>query len=242
MMFKKKERRFSAVILAGGMSTRTGGISKQQYELCGIPVAVRSMLAFEHCFFCEEILVVSRVDECALYDTLCARHGITKFKKAVPGGSTRQESAFIGLENISENIPYIALHDAARCLVTTEQIEAVFADALKYRSATAACKAADTVKLVDDNGKTRIENQPDRSTLCYMQTPQIFYADLYRAAAYTARSDGFKATDDCSLLEHAGFGVKTVDCGHENMKITTPIDFIIAEAIVKAREDKNGKI
>ena len=69
-----------------------------------------------------------------------------------------------------------------------------------------------------------------------MQTPQIFYADLYRAAAYTAAEKNFSATDDCSLLENVGFGCTVVDCGRENIKITTPIDLILAEAILSARQ------
>ncbi len=236
MIFKKSGRYFSAVILAGGMSSRTGGVSKQQYLLNGVPVVARTMLSFEHCDFCSEIVVVSRADECTLYDDMCAKYGIKKFTKAVPGGETRQESSFIGMENVSPKASYIAFHDAARCLVTPKQIEKVFDMALRYKCATAACKTVDTVKTVDARGKTALDNQPDRATLYNMQTPQIFYADLYRAAAYVARRDGFKGTDDCSLAEHVGFGVKVVECGCENMKITVPTDFIIAEAILMSRD------
>ena len=70
-----------------------------------------------------------------------------------------------------------------------------------------------------------------------MQTPQIFYADLYRAAAYTAQRDGFTATDDCSLLEHAGFGAKCVPCSRTNLKITTPEDLVLAEALLRSERD-----
>ncbi len=231
-------KKFSAVILAGGLSTRMGGVSKQQYVLCGLPVVVHTMQAFEKCPECREIIVVSRKDECTLYPTLCEKYAITKFCRVLPGGETRQESALIGAEGVSADAEYIAIHDAARCLVTPAQIREVFLKAVKYRCATASCKATDTVKLISADGKTHTTGQPERENLRYMQTPQIFYADLYRAAAYTAKNDGFSATDDCSLLEHAGFGVKTVDCGSENIKITSPVDFVIAEAILHARNSQ----
>ena len=233
-MFQSKKNSFSALILAGGMSSRTGGISKQQYLLLDIPVVVRSIMAFEACTACREILVVSRADECPLYAGFKDQYGLKKLIGVVPGGATRQESAFIGMEQLPD-AEYIAIHDAARCLILPEQIEKIFKAAKKYRSAAAACPAVDTVKQVDRAGKTLPGEQLRRDDLRCMQTPQIFYADLYRAAAYTAKEEGFTGTDDCSLLERVGFGVHTVDCGSENMKITSPTDFIIAEAILKQR-------
>lgn len=231
------KKTFSAVILAGGSSTRMGGISKQQALLAGIPVAVRSMLAFENCFFCKEILVVSKESECLLYPEYAAKYGIKKFSRAIRGGETRQESAFLGMNGVDPDTAYIAFHDAARCLVTPKEIEAVFLCACRYRCATACTEVTDTVKLVDRHGKTQTEGQPQRAQLRAMQTPQIFYADLYRAAAYTAQRDGFTATDDCSLLEHAGFGTKCVPCSRTNLKITTPEDLVLAEALLRSERD-----
>ena len=232
-------KRFSAVILAGGISSRMGGISKQQSLLLGLPVIVYTLQAFERAPSCAEILVVSREDECKLYEDYKTRYGISKLKGAVPGGSTRQESAFIGMEHLPD-ADYLAFHDAARCLITPENIENVFKAAKKYKSAAACTAASDTIKLVDFSGKTVPDKQTDRSRLRCMQTPQIFYGDLYRAAAYTAKEDGFVGTDDCALLEHVGFGVKTVDCGRENLKITTPVDLLFAEALLRQRKEEKS--
>lgn len=232
-------KRFSAVILAGGMSSRMGGISKQQSLLVGLPVIVYTLRAFERAPSCAEILIVSREDECKLYEDYKTRYGIAKLKGAVPGGATRQESAFIGMENLPD-AEYLAFHDAARCLVTSEDVENVFKAAKKYKSAAACTAATDTVKTVDSSGKTIPDKQTDRSRLRCMQTPQIFYGDLYRAAAYTAKKDGYLGTDDCALLEHVGFGVKTVDCGKENLKITTPVDLLIAETILRRRKEEKS--
>ncbi|MBQ8235437.1 MAG: 2-C-methyl-D-erythritol 4-phosphate cytidylyltransferase [Clostridia bacterium] len=230
------KKQFSAMILAGGSSTRMGGISKQQYRLLGVPVAVHTLRAFERCKQCAEIIIVSKADECTLYEQYAKEYGLTKIKCVLPGGSTRQESAFLGLKGVSADSDFIAIHDAARCLITPEQITNVFLTAMRTDCATAACPATDTVKFVSSKGKTETDGQPERSKLWNMQTPQIFYTDLYRAAAYTAREDGFAATDDCSLLEHVGFGCTVVDCGRENIKITTPVDLLLAEAILKERE------
>lgn len=232
--FAKKQ--FSAVVLAGGSSSRMGGVSKQHQRLLGTPVAVYTLKAFENCPRCTEIIVVSKADECPLFESYKKEYGFEKLKCVLPGGSSRQESAFIGMKAIDEKIAYIAIHDAARCLITSEQIEQVFTAATRTDAATAACPATDTVKFVSSAMKTETEGQPDRSKLWNMQTPQIFYADLYRAAAYTAAEKGFAATDDCSLLENVGFGCTVVDCGRENIKITTPIDLVLAEAILKARQ------
>ena len=232
-LFAKKK--FTAVILAGGSSTRMGGLSKQHQRLLGLPVAIHTVKAFESSRFCNEIIIVSKADECPLFESYRKEYGLQKVSKILSGGTSRQESAFIGMKALSEDCSYIAIHDAARCLITTEQIDSVFLAAYRTDAATAACPATDTVKFVGKNGKTETNGQPDRSKLFNMQTPQIFYADLYRAAAYTAKEQGFTATDDCSLLENVGFGCLTVDCGRENIKITTPVDLIIAEAILKER-------
>ncbi|MBQ9467814.1 MAG: 2-C-methyl-D-erythritol 4-phosphate cytidylyltransferase [Clostridia bacterium] len=235
-MFRK--RKFSAVILAGGTSSRMNGVSKQQLSVCGIPVAVRSMLAFENCVECEEIVVVSRADECPVYEQWAKDYGIGKFKKAVPGGATRQESAFIGSKEIDKNADYIAFHDAARCLVGTDDISRVFAEARKNRCAAACAPVSDTIKIAESDKKTSVKNILDRSRLYAMQTPQIFLTDLYLAAAYHAKETGFTGTDDCSLAEHAGFGCKLVECSRTNFKITYPEDIPTAEAIVRFRETK----
>ena len=235
-MYLTRKRRFSAVILAAGMSVRMKGIKKQVATLAGKTVLARSMEAFDRCPYCDEIVLVCQEQDVAPFSDMAKQAKIQKFACAVVGGETRQQSALNGLKSISSDADYIAIHDAARCLITPEQIGEVFLAAYKNKCAAAACPAVDTVKLVNEYGKTRTEGQPQRKDLWYMQTPQIFYADLYRAAAYTALEEGFEGTDDCSLAEHAGFGCTLVDCGRENIKITEQTDLAIAEAILLHRE------
>ena len=109
--------------------------------------------------------------------------------------------------------------------------------AYRTDAASAAVPATDTVKIVDAH--TRTVDSPDRSTVWLAQTPQIFSANLYRAAAYTAREAGFTGTDDCSLAERIKYNtVQLVDCGRENMKITTPEDVFFAEAFLALRKKR----
>ena len=227
----------SAVIVAAGSSSRMGevnGVKKQHIELYGIPVVVRSMQSFEACRMINEIVIVAREDEISLYDEYKKKYNITKLTHVVAGGNTRQESVLNGIEAINPDAKFIAIHDGARCLVTVKMIEDVCLSAYRYRAATAATAVRDTVKVCDKHGF--IDTTIDRNTVWLAQTPQVFYANLYRAAAYSAREAGFDATDDNSLVERIENPVKLVECGRENIKLTTPDDIALAEHIIRTRK------
>ena len=129
---------------------------------------------------------------------------------------------------------YVAISDGARCLVTPTIINSVCRSAYKYRAATAAHRSTDTVKIADKKGF--IDSTADRDIVWLAQTPQVFKTKLYRAAAYTALKKGFKATDDNSLVENVGHAVRLVECGAQNIKITTREDVAIAEGILLDRQ------
>ena len=230
------KRKFnSAVIVAAGNGTRMGGEkTKQMTELDGIPVVVRTIQQFEACPFINEIIVVAREDEVGQYETFRRGYGFKKLKSVVVGGDTRQQSVMQGLNAISDKADFIAIHDGARCLVTPEMIEKVLREAAVHGCATAAERPKDTIKRAGTNGY--IEETIDRDKLWHAQTPQIFKTDIYRAAAYIAKENGTLATDDNMLVEALGFKIKLVDCGYENLKLTTPDDFFLASAILKLRE------
>ena len=238
---KKKQPTFtSAVIVAGGSSTRMGnGISKQFLEIGGIPVVVRTLLAFERTPEIDEIIVVAKEDEAELYKGFKSMYGLTKLKKVVAGGNTRQESAENGFLAVSQKSMYVAIHDGARCLITPEEISNVCQAAYKYGAATAASRATDTIKIANEGGF--IEKTVDRNIVWHAQTPQIFGTDLYRAALAVAERDSIAVTDDCSLVEHIEHPIKLVECSHSNMKITTPEDIHRAKAIIRARDKKLKK-
>lgn len=225
----------SAVIAAAGSSVRFGGdTTKQMTELCGVPLIVHTLKAYEECQCIHEIIIVAKKNEIGEYDRICTEHGITKVSSIIAGGYTRQESVMKGLDAVSKKSKYIAIGDGARCLITPEQIESVCRSAYKYNAATAAHNSTDTVKVADSKGF--IESTPDRKTIWLAQTPQIFKTKLYRAAAYTALKKGFEATDDNMLVENIKHPVRLVECGAQNIKITTRDDLIYAEAVLKRRE------
>ena len=231
----------SALILAAGSSTRMGdGVSKQFLSVAGIPVVARTIQQFDKSEFINEIIVVCKKDEIGLYNGFADQYGISTPMKVIEGGSTRQESARFGSDAVDSRARYIAIHDAARCLITEEMISRVCHSAFisRDRGAILAIKATDTVKLADKSAF--IESTPERVLVWQAQTPQVFPLNAYRAAAYIARDEEVEGTDDASLLEYIKFPVKLVEGSRENIKVTEPIDICIAEAILKSRETCGG--
>ena len=227
----------SVVVCAAGSSTRmetVGGTRKQFFELDGMPVVARTLKAYEEANTVHEIIVVAREDEIPLYDGFCEKYGLSKLTKVIAGGETRQDSARLGSDEVDARCRFVAIADAARCLITPAEIEKVCHAAYQWNAASAGVKATDTVKLCDSSAF--IDSTPDRNYVWMAQTPQIFALNLYRAAAYVARDEEFKVTDDNSMLEHIRVPVKMVACSRENFKITEPSDVILATAILEARK------
>ena len=228
----------SVVVCAAGSSTRMealmGEPRKQFMELDGLPVVARTLQAFEAADTVHEIIVVAREDEIPLYDGFKETHGLTKLTKVVKGGETRQESARLGSDEVDARCKFVAIADAARCLITPAEIQKVCHAAYQWNAASAGVKATDTVKVCDSSAF--INSTPDRNYVWLAQTPQVFALNLYRAAAYVARDEKLQATDDNQMLEHIHVPVKMVACSRENIKITDPTDIVFATAILEARK------
>ena len=225
----------AAIVLAAGASTRMGGeIPKQLIEINGKPVMIHSLLAFEMSDFISEIVLVTP-DGCEReYRRIAKSFGISKLSAVVAGGDTRTKSAMNGFKKLGVDVKFGAIHDAARCLVTPEIIDRVCMSAVKYNAATAATRSTDTVKVSGTN--KFVDHTEDRNHVWLAQTPQVFLCDLYRAASYIAEGSHLSLTDDNALIENVNHKVRLVECGKYNMKITTPEDLIVAEALLKARE------
>jgi 2-C-methyl-D-erythritol 4-phosphate cytidylyltransferase len=138
---------------------------------------------------------------------------------------------------VSDKTKFVAIADGARCLITPDMIDRVNVAAWQKGAACAATPATDTVKLATAKGYAQ-EEAPDRESIWLAQTPQNFSLPLYRAAAYHAKEEGYTATDDAALVSAIGRPVKLVDCGKDNIKITTPSDLYLARAILARREEQ----
>lgn len=223
----------AAIIVAAGNSSRMGQ-NKQFISLLGIPVIARTLLAFETCAKVRDIVVVTREDCIADLERICDEYNITKLTAIVKGGETRQESVENGIKATSLDISYYAIHDGARPLVTPHDISECIEDARVHGAAALGVFVKDTIKRV--NIEKRILETPNREYLMAVQTPQIFEADIYKKALAKAKEDELAVTDDCAIVENAGYGVFIHQGSYENIKVTTPEDVTIAEAILKGRE------
>ncbi len=227
---------FSAIIVAAGSSTRMGGETPKQF-LCldGMDVVARAISAYQNSEYIKEIIVVGREGDKPAYEEYKRIYSFTKLRRFVTGGATRQDSVINGLEVVSDECDFVAIADGARPLTTSEMIGKVARAAFDFGAACAAHKSNDTIKLANNSGF--ITETPNRDTCFFASTPQIFKKDLYRAAAYYAKEKGFEATDDCMLVENIKNPVKLVDIGSDNIKITRPEDIVMAELIIKKREE-----
>lgn len=237
-LFKKKmaERPFcSAVVAAAGCSSRMGGENKLLLPVDGIPVLARTLMALCESALVDEIVVAVREEDLLPAADLCKIYGISKPVKIVRGGATRAESVLAATWECREDGDFIAVHDGARPLVAPELIDRVIRLAYRTNAAAPAVPLKDTVK-VSENGVVR--STPDRESLRAIQTPQVFDAKLLRAALQAVVESGESVTDDCSAVERLGKEIYLTDGSYENIKITTPEDIDLAEAILHRREER----
>lgn len=228
-----KKHFVSAVIVCAGSSARMGGVNKQLLNIKGAPVAARSISAYQHSPLINEIVVVARDEDKTDIQNIIEKFSLTKVKKLVSGGATRQESVMNGVTACSEFADFVAVHDGARPLVDAQTIERTVKEAFSAGAAAAGVRLKDTVKAVDENGF--ITDTPDRAFMRLVQTPQVFSRQLYLDAVKNAES-GVEYTDDCMLIEKYGHSVKIVDGSYKNIKITTPEDVITAEGFLSEEE------
>lgn len=221
-------KRCGAVIVAAGSASRMGGIDKVMASLGGTPMVARTAAAFQNCDAIAEIVIVTRPDLIRPISALCA--GMDKVRAVVAGGSSRQESVWLGLNALSEDIQLAAIHDGARPLISNLVIDRTVRAANSYGAAAPAVPVKDTIKVVKGG---LVEKTPDRATLQAVQTPQVFDFDLLRGALKKAEEEKAAVTDDCSAVERLGMKVKIVEGDERNLKVTTPMDLKIAEMLLE---------
>lgn len=227
------ESQVAAVVVAAGSGERFKG-DKQFADLLGVPVLARTLSVFDGCPHIRDIVVVGKKDSVADIQNLCDRYEISKVTAVVEGGKNRFESVVNGVKACSPDISFFAIHDGARPLVTDEIIADAVLRAKETGGAAPAVKVKDTVKRV--NVEKRVVETPKRDFLYAVQTPQVFDSRLYKKALEKVENSDEEFTDDCSVMEFAGFDVFLTDGIYENIKITTPDDLEIARTILERRK------
>jgi 2-C-methyl-D-erythritol 4-phosphate cytidylyltransferase len=222
----------SAVIVAAGSSVRMGS-DKLTAPLGSAPVLVHTLRAFEKSEYVDEIVVVTRMDRVSEIADLCAQNGIGKISKVVAGGRTRMESSLIGVSAVKGSAKLIAIHDAARPLVSQALIKRTVRAAEEHKAAVPVIPSTDTLKAVGEDN--RIIGTVDRETTYRVQTPQVFDAILIKGALSRAAEKGLALSDDSAAMDMTGFKSFAVAGEEDNIKITTPRDLKIAEAILQDR-------
>lgn len=226
----------SAVVLAAGNSQRMGK-DKILMPIGGAPVIAHTLKALQSSDSIDEIVIVTKYDSIQEIADICSGFGITKASRVVRGGKTRLESALIGVSNVSEKATLIAIHDGARPFVSEKLIERVVHAAKAHSAAAPAVTSSDTVRLL--NSKGAVAETPDRDlVVALVQTPQVFIAELIKAALTRAADKNIRVTDDCSAVEAMGYKVTIVAGEADNIKLTTTKDLYAAEGILAERSGR----
>lgn len=231
---RKKRPFVSAVIVAAGSAARMEGIDKQLAELGGMPVVIRSVMAFEASELVDEIIVVTREESVPEMNRILREFDCAKVRSIVAGGKTRQQSVFSGVATVSDFCEYIAVHDGARPLVQTEAVDTCIRDAMEYGAAILSVPVKDTIKAA--GAGHMIERTVERTGLFLAQTPQVFELAAYREAMQRALDAGKDFTDDSLLMEADGQSVYLSRGHYGNIKITTPDDLVLAQALLEQLE------
>ncbi len=231
---QKNDAAIPAIIVAAGNSTRMKGINKQFMPVLGIPVLARTLMVFESCADISKIIVVTANDSIVDVQLICEKYAISKVTDIVEGGQNRHQSVMNGIGQLDKNDLKVLIHDGARPFVQISTISAV-ANALNdFDAALCVSKINDTVKKVSEDGV--VLATVDRSMLYAAQTPQGVDVEKYKNACNTVLNVE-ELTDDASVMEAAGYSVKTVIGSGKNIKITTPDDIVIAEGLVKGESE-----
>ncbi len=228
---KTEELTCSAVVPAAGRSNRMGE-DKILLPIGEVPVLLRTLRTLEACPYITEIIVVTREDLIVPVAQLCKDAALLKVRKVVVGGENRTASVLAGLREVDSNAQLIAIHDGARPLVTEEIINETVLRAAQCGAASPAVPVKDTIKRAVAG---TVVDTPDRSELYAVQTPQVFEHGLILGALEKAAADGVELTDDCAAVERLGVPVQLTMGSYENIKLTTPSDLAVAEAILEGR-------
>ncbi|MEI6442940.1 MAG: 2-C-methyl-D-erythritol 4-phosphate cytidylyltransferase [Nostocales cyanobacterium ELA583] len=223
------------LIPAAGSGKRMGADrNKLLLQVRSKPLIAWTLLAAEAASSITWIGIVSQPPDWDDFKTIIADLKLKKTIELIPGGSTRQESVYNGLQALPISAVQVLIHDGARCLATPNLFNACSEAILNCSGLIAAVSVKDTIKVVDENGI--IKSTPERKHLWAAQTPQGFDVKLLKQCHAEGVHQGWEVTDDAALFEKCGMEVRIVPGEETNLKITTPQDLAIAEFILSYRE------
>ena len=221
--------RVGAVVVAAGESRRMGGIDKVFFPLNGIPLVCHSLAALDAHAGVDEIVLVTSESSVERAKAMAAEHRLTSISGVYAGGERRQDSVRLGMEKLGD-CDLVVVHDGARPFLDDALLDRGIAAAQEHGAASAAVPVKDTVKRADD-GNIVTRTIP-RDRLWAVQTPQVFGMSLLQEAHRRVRAP---VTDDASMVEAIGRPVKLFLGSYYNIKVTTPEDLTIAQAIMALR-------
>lgn len=228
------------IIVAGGTGSRMrqGGLQaqdrpKQFMDLGGKPVIMRTIERFKEALPALEVILVINKEYIVLWRNLRKEYGFTIPCKTVVGGTERFFSVRNGLYFIPDDMGdcVVGVHDAVRPLVSVEVIRRAYAEAEESDAVVPVMPSTQSVRITDEDGASHVIN---RRRVMIVQTPQVFRLSVLKQAYRQPYSDLF--TDDASVVEHAGHRITLVEGNRENIKLTTPADFLFAQALIKEAE------
>ena len=219
-----------AVIVAAGASKRMGGVDKVFAMIAGKPLLVHTIEAFVACASVDRVVVVLSEDRLDAGRRLVRDGHWREMVDVCAGGAHRQDSVRNGLGRLT-GCEWVIIHDGARPCVTLGLIEAGLQEAREWGAAVPVVPVNDTIKVLSPG--LFVEHTPARENLWAAQTPQVFRFDIIMQAHQEAR--GY-ATDDAALVEKIGYRVKAFLGSDDNIKVTTPVDLLVAEAVLGSRQ------
>ena len=231
----------SAIIVAAGNATRFGGIKPKQFlEILGKPLVIHTLEVFDSCAAVDEIVLVLPASHVSHFENSAVAAHIKKLVKTIAGGTNRAASVKNGLEAVgAKDADVVAVHDGARPLVTVAEISRTIE---KARETGAACLVAPVTDTIKQTSGGKIVRTVAREDLRRALTPQAFRCDILKRAFAENEHSG-AATDECYLVERLGVEIATVEGGAQNIKITAPEDWFLAEMLLrraKNTDDSSG--
>lgn len=225
------DKSLAVIIVAGGTGSRMkSDVPKQFLKINNKEIIEHTLIAFEKSDIADCVVVVCRGEYISHMEKIASRFSDSMAIRIVPGGETRQDSVYKGIEAVKD-YKYVMIHDAVRCCIKPEEIRSLYSVLTHTDGCAFGVLVKDTIKQTDSD--CNILATLDRSNLWQIQTPQAFITqDIIKAHEY-ASINNIKATDDCALAELIGLNIKIVEGSYDNIKITTQEDVYLAEMILK---------